>query len=61
MAEVLLEMKADVYFKRIGIQDRFGQSGKPEMLFEEYSLREDDIALAVEQVIFEKNRIKEKQ
>ena len=61
VAEVLLEMKADVYFKRIGIQDRFGQSGKPDMLFEEYSLREDDIALAVEQAILEKNSNKEKQ
>lgn len=38
VGEVLLESKYNVTFKKIGVQDRFGQSGKPEELLEEYGL-----------------------
>lgn len=34
-------------FKKIGIQDRFGQSGKPPALLEEYGLTADNIAKSV--------------
>lgn len=34
---------ADVRFERVGIMDRFGKSGKPEELFEEYGLTAENI------------------
>ena len=37
VAEVLAD-KQNVPFERVGIQDRFGQSGKPPVLFEAYGL-----------------------
>ena len=39
--------KGDFKFKKIGVQDRFGQSGKPFDLLEEYGLTATDIANAV--------------
>ena len=39
--------KGDFKFKKIGVQDRFGQSGKPFDLLEEYGLTAKDIANAV--------------
>lgn len=40
---VLAEEGCKVGFKKAGIQDRFGQSGKPEDLLEEYGLSEKQI------------------
>lgn len=39
----------------LGVQDRFGQSGKPKDLFKEYGLTKEDIAKAVKKVIARKN------
>jgi transketolase len=43
VAEVLAGNSA-AKFARVGIQDRFGQSGTPELLFEEYGLTAHNIA-----------------
>lgn len=43
VGDVLLENKCNVTFKKIGVQDRFGQSGKPEELLEEYGLSEKQV------------------
>ena len=53
VAEVLAD-KACVPFERVGIMDRFGQSGKPAMLFEEYGLTDKAIAEACRRVIARK-------
>ena len=39
----------------LGVQDRFGQSGKPKDLFKEYGLTKEDIEKAVKKVIARKN------
>jgi len=39
----------------LGVQDRFGQSGKPTELFKEYGLTKEDIISAVKKVIARKN------
>ena len=39
----------------LGVQDRFGQSGKPKELFSEYGLTKEDITKAVKKVIARKN------
>lgn len=39
----------------LGVQDRFGQSGKPKELFVEYGLTKEDIIKAVKKVIARKN------
>ena len=39
----------------LGVQDRFGQSGKPKELFTEYGLTKEDIMKAVKKVIARKN------
>lgn len=39
----------------LGVQDRFGQSGKPDELFKEYGLTKEDIEKAVKKVIARKN------
>ena len=39
----------------LGVQDRFGQSGKPKDLFKEYGLTKEDISKAVKKVIARKN------
>lgn len=46
VAEVLSQ-NCPVSMKLIGIQDRFGQSGKPALLMEEYNITSNDIVLAV--------------
>ena len=43
VGEVLLNNKCNVSFKKIGVEDRFGQSGKPEDLLEEYGLSEKQV------------------
>ena len=39
----------------LGVHDKFGQSGKPKELFEEYGLTKEDIIKAVKKVIARKN------
>lgn len=39
----------------LGVQDKFGQSGKPKELFEEYGLTKENIIKAVKKVIARKN------
>ena len=50
VAEVLAD-KQCVPFERVGIMDRFGQSGKPPMLFEAYGLTDKAIKEACRRVI----------
>ena len=50
VAEVTAE-KCPVPVKRLGIQDCFGQSGKPDELLKEYGLTADDIAAAAKEML----------
>ena len=43
VGSVLLEQGAHVKFQKIGINDRFGQSGKPDAVLEEYGLSEAQV------------------
>ena len=43
VGSVLLENGCPVKFRKIGVQDRFGQSGKPADLLEEYGLSEGQV------------------
>ena len=47
VGDVLLRNRVYVPFKKIGIQDRFGQSGKPEDLLKEYGLDTESITDSV--------------
>ena len=51
VAEVLAEENINVKFKRIGINDLFGQSGSPKELFEEYGLTSEHIIEEVQKNI----------
>lgn len=54
MGSAVAEFLAENYpvkIKRIGIQDRFGQSGDPQELMEEYNLTAETIVKAVKEVI----------
>lgn len=55
IAELLGEECA-VPLYRIGVRDRFGESGKPEELMDAYGLRAKDIIKAVKQVIARKKK-----
>ncbi len=46
--------KVCVPFERVGVQDRFGQSGKPALLAEEYGLTAKDIAAAARRAVANK-------
>jgi transketolase len=50
VAEVLVE-KVPVPAERVGVKDKFGQSGTPEELFEHYHLTANDIKKAAKKVI----------
>ena len=50
VAEVLSEHRP-VYLKRIGIQDRFGQSGAPDQLLEAYGLTAANIVGAAKTLL----------
>jgi transketolase len=50
VAEVLSENKPNIV-KRVGVRDRFGQSGDPDELLEEYGLTISRIAEAVKEII----------
>ena len=53
VAEVLAD-NSHVPFERVGIMDRFGQSGKPPMLFEAYGLTSKAIKEACQRVLARK-------
>ena len=50
VAEVLAG-HAGAGFDRVGVEDRFGQSGKPDALFEEYGLTAENIAAKVKALL----------
>lgn len=50
VAEVVVK-KCPVKMAMVGIQDRFGQSGKPQALMEEYHITAADIAKAVKETL----------
>lgn len=52
VASVLAQESISVRFTKIGIEDRFGQSGKPEELFQEYGLTGKQVA---ERILCEHN------
>lgn len=54
VAEVLVENQP-VPMMRVGVQDRFGESGEPEVLMEHYGLGVDDIIAAIQAVLKRKN------
>lgn len=54
VAEVLAEHQQGVPFERVGIKDKFGQSGKPQALFEAYGLTDRAIIAACERVLARK-------
>lgn len=51
VSEVLAEKRLNVVFERVGINDRFGQSGKPAHLAVEYGLTAENIAATVKRVV----------
>lgn len=51
VGEVLLEEGCCVKFKKIGVQDRFGQSGKPAEVLEEYGLSEGQVYLQLKEMV----------
>jgi transketolase len=53
VAELLIE-NYPVPMKRVGVKDRFGQSGTPDELFEHYGLTAKHIAMAVHEIIDKK-------
>ena len=58
VAEILAE-SLPVHMKRIGVIDRFGQSGTPAELFEHYGLTPKHIAMAAHEVVAKKKKDKE--
>jgi transketolase len=54
VAEVLAEKQQNVPFERVGIMDKFGQSGKPPVLFEAYGLTDKFVQAACERVLARK-------
>ena len=51
----VLSKNYPVLMEILGVQDRFGQSGKPKELFTEYGLTKEDIMKAIKKVIARKN------
>ncbi len=51
----VLSKNFPVAMEILAVQDRFGQSGKPEELFKEYGLTKEDIIKSVKKVIARKN------
>ena len=50
VAEVIVR-KCPVKMAMVGIQDRFGQSGKPPLLMKEYNITAQDIVSAVKDAL----------
>jgi len=55
IAEVIVE-NCPVPVKRVGVLDRFGESGSPDDLMKEFNLTSKDIAKAIEEVMERKKR-----
>jgi transketolase len=55
VAEVIVE-NYPVPIKRVGVLDRFGESGHPDELMAEFNLKSSDIIKAVESVMKRKKR-----
>ena len=53
VAEVLSE-DYPVFLKRIGVEDAFGQSGKPDELMELYGLTKENLVQAVQTLVAKK-------
>lgn len=53
VAEVLSE-ECPVHMRRVGVQDKFGRSGKPDELLKAYGLTDEDIIKAVKEVAAKK-------
>jgi len=51
VAEVLAEKNIDVKFKRIGLNNRFAESGKSEALYEKYGFSKENIAKTVKELM----------
>ena len=51
VGDVLLHNSCAIAFRKIGVQDRFGQSGKPEDVLHEYGLTAADIAEGIERFV----------
>ncbi|MEW6517414.1 MAG: transketolase family protein [candidate division FCPU426 bacterium] len=51
VAEVLAEASAAVPFRRLGVQDVFGESGEPEELFAKYGIDAAHVAAAIRQLL----------
>lgn len=51
VGDVLLRICEPTAFRKLGVQDRFGQSGKPEDVLHEYGLTAMDIAGSVEEFV----------
>ena len=49
--EEILSENFPIKMKRIGVNDRFGQSGKPEELYVHYGLTKENIAKAVKELV----------
>lgn len=47
----VLEAEKDIYIKRIGMEDCFGESGKPSELFDKYGLSAEKISEKVKSII----------
>jgi len=56
VAEVLSE-NYPCLIKRIGVQDRFGESGKPALLYEKFGLSANAIVKTVKEFVKKKNRL----
>ena len=53
VGEVIVENRLNPIFKRIGVDDRFGQVGSPEFLKEEYGLTSDHLIEEIEALLQE--------
>ncbi|MCL1976304.1 MAG: transketolase family protein [Firmicutes bacterium] len=54
IAETLMESGCHVPFQRLGVKDKFGQSGSPQAVLEYYSLTSISIAMAAKAVLAKK-------
>jgi transketolase len=57
VAEIIAE-KQPAQLKRLGIMDRFAESGEPEELFEKYGISENHVYNAAKSILKDKSKIK---
>ena len=51
IGDVLLRNRVAIPFEKIGVQDRFGQSGKPDDVLKEYGLDVDSITESLKKFV----------